>query len=159
MADKSTREVKLQLSLNAANEPQDLSANPSKLANSLKAMRVHSSKFSDSTKLRYTAPTDLYEDTLEKQINYKEETKLLGTDIKFEPKCFRGEKRKASFDNNYITCELIGAGSYGEVRKIRDKVTGEYRALKTFSKENCHKTDNFADEISIVKRLVTCVIT
>ena len=75
------------------------------------------------------------------------------TNFKLEARHFRIEK-KGSLTDKYIIEECIGKGSFGEVKKIRDKSTGISRALKVISKEHCQKTDSFADEIEIIKKLV-----
>ncbi len=77
------------------------------------------------------------------------------TNFKIEPLHFRGERKKESLANRYVVEDIIGRGSFGEVKRIRDKVTGLYRALKVINKDNCQKTDSFADEIEIIKKLVS----
>ncbi len=76
------------------------------------------------------------------------------TNFKIEPLHFRREQKKESLEDKYTIESIIGKGSFGEVRKIKDKATGQYRAMKVMSKETCQKTDNFADEIEIIKKLV-----
>ena len=48
----------------------------------------------------------------------------------------------------------IRSWSFGEVKKIKDRKTGEYRAMKIIDQTNCQKTDSYVDEIEIIKRLV-----
>lgn len=48
----------------------------------------------------------------------------------------------------------IGRGNFGEVKLIMRKITKEKRALKIISKCHCQQTDNFLDEIEIIKKLV-----
>jgi len=78
------------------------------------------------------------------------------TNFKIEPAHFRKECTKESFICRYSAGETIGKGSFGVVKKIQDLETGIYRAVKIISKENCQRTDNFADEIEIIKKLVIC---
>lgn len=78
----------------------------------------------------------------------------LPTNFKIEPAQFRGERIMGNLEDKYELGPEIGSGSYGTVRKIKEKTTGSYRALKTMGKKDCQKTDNFADEIEIIKRLV-----
>ena len=75
------------------------------------------------------------------------------TSFRIEPQYFRVE-RKGQLESRYKIDEIIGKGSFGEVKKIIDKHTGLYRALKIISKDNCEKTDSFNDEIEIIKKLV-----
>ena len=76
------------------------------------------------------------------------------TNFKVEPGCFRGEKSRDLMNDTYEIGDVIGVGSYGEVRRIRSKTTGVIKALKIIEKINCQMTDNFADEIEIIKKLV-----
>ena len=76
------------------------------------------------------------------------------TNFKIEPFHFRIEKNKTAFKLKYDVEETIGKGSFGEVKRIKEKNTGSYKALKTISKSHCQTTDNYADEIQIIKKLV-----
>jgi hypothetical protein len=152
------QDSKLQLQLNDDNEPEKLLSCTLKYVNKVKVIHVHDSRLSSRLKLKHPASTGVYNESLEKKvfINNEEKKWLLSVgDMKIEPKFFRNEKRKESLENNYKIEELIGTGSYGVVRKIKCKITGEYRALKIFSKKEYQKTDNFADEIRNIKMLVT----
>ncbi len=66
---------------------------------------------------------------------------------------FKCERREA-VDARYESLYVMGKGGFGEVLKIRDKDTHEIRALKVIRKVDCKKTDNFRDEIDILKKLV-----
>ena len=76
------------------------------------------------------------------------------TNFKIEPQCFRIEKNIDSLEDIYILEDSIGKGGFGEVKRIKNKSNGACRALKIINKSNCQMTDNFADEIEIIKKLV-----
>lgn len=76
------------------------------------------------------------------------------TNFKIEPVHFRKECTKESFLSRYSPGEIIGRGSFGVVKKIQDQETKAYRAVKIISKDKCQHTDNFVDEIEIIKKLV-----
>jgi len=76
------------------------------------------------------------------------------TNFKIEPSHFRCEKKKESLGDKYEIQGTLGQGSYGEVKKIISHGTGEVRALKIICKTQCQQTDNFSDEIEIIKKLV-----
>lgn len=57
-------------------------------------------------------------------------------------------------DDKYEQVGYIDSGAFGEVRKVRDKSSGQLRALKVMRKSRCQKTNNFADEIKILQKLV-----
>jgi len=76
------------------------------------------------------------------------------TNFKVEPIHFRLEISKEDLEKQYIIEDVIGRGSFGEVKRIKEKATGMYRAIKVIEKNNCQKTDDFADEIEIIKKLV-----
>ena len=79
------------------------------------------------------------------------------TNFKIGPINFRKE-RKNSPQDTYEIEKSIGKGCFGEVKKIKDKKTGDYRAMKTIDKSNCQMTDSYIDEIEIIKRLVWLAI-
>ena len=56
-------------------------------------------------------------------------------------------ERKNPIEETYEVMEVIGAGGYGEVKKVRHKELDVIRALKTISK-NKYKT---AAEVKIIK--------
>jgi len=64
----------------------------------------------------------------------------------------RGE-RKGDISEKYELLYVIGKGAYGEVRKIKNKVNGELRAVKIISKSKCQTTDNYFEEFEILKKL------
>ena len=81
------------------------------------------------------------------------------TNFKVEPIHFRVQKDIAVLSDKYIIQGTIGKGSFGEVRKIKDRETKNVRALKIISKENYKETDNFLEEIKIIQSLVILYIT
>ena len=60
---------------------------------------------------------------------------------------------RGQLEMKYEVMHILGKGSFGEVRKIRNLVTGEIRAAKFISKTKCLTTSNFAEEIQILKKL------
>jgi serine/threonine protein kinase len=48
-------------------------------------------------------------------------------------------EQKGKIKAKYRVLETIGKGSYGEVKKILHKVTGELRAMKVIRKEDVSK--------------------
>jgi hypothetical protein len=77
----------------------------------------------------------------------------LPTNFKIGAPNFRHEK-KGTLEDKYTVEKVIGKGAFGEVKRIKEKITGLYKAVKVMAKDNCQKTDNFADEIEIIKQLV-----
>jgi hypothetical protein len=73
--------------------------------------------------------------------------------IKIDPSGFRLENKDPVTQKYEILCSL-GKGSFGEVKKIKDKKTGEMRAMKVISRKNCQTTVNYFEEIKILKQLV-----
>ena len=69
------------------------------------------------------------------------------------PAQFRCENKR-NIEEQYEVLEVIGKGSFGEVKKIRDRETGELRALKVMQKKSCQMTKEFSDEIQILQKLV-----
>ena len=45
-------------------------------------------------------------------------------------------EQKGKIKARYRVLETLGKGSYGEVKKIQHKSTGEYRAMKIIRKED-----------------------
>eukprot|EP00826_Nyctotherus_ovalis_P024727 TRINITY_DN1908_c0_g1_i16.p1 TRINITY_DN1908_c0_g1~~TRINITY_DN1908_c0_g1_i16.p1 ORF type:complete len:269 (+),score=71.50 TRINITY_DN1908_c0_g1_i16:185-991(+) len=72
--------------------------------------------------------------------------------LKVKPSNFRVE-RTGRISDTYLSLELIGKGAYGEIRKVMNRFTDEIRAVKVISKSKCQKTENFADEITILRQL------
>ncbi len=70
-----------------------------------------------------------------------------------DPESFRVEN-KTVLKTKYQMLELLDRGSNGEVYKIRERATGRFRVVKVISKKVCQMTDNFSDEINILKKLV-----
>lgn len=57
------------------------------------------------------------------------------------------------FRGRYKILELLGSGSFGTVRKCRDRETGEYFACKTIKKERVDNVESLRREISILKKV------
>ena len=55
-----------------------------------------------------------------------------------------------SFLDRYKILEVLGTGSFGTVRKCRDRQTGEYFACKTIKKERVENVESLRREISIL---------
>ena len=74
---------------------------------------------------------------------------------KFEvtPYNFRCENR-GLIEDYYEFSETIGKGGFGVVKIIRDKATGEKRAVKIIAKSKCQTIKNLSEEITILQRLV-----
>ncbi len=72
--------------------------------------------------------------------------------IRVDPSRFRLEN-KGAFDSKYAVQYPLGKGSFGEVRMIKDRVTGAPRAVKVVPKAKCKVTDNFMEEVEILKKL------
>ena len=51
----------------------------------------------------------------------------------------------------------MGSGSYGKVYQVKNKITGEKRAMKQLTKTKIENMDKFADEINILTRVVQFV--
>ena len=63
-------------------------------------------------------------------------------------------ERKGNYETKYETEYILGIGTYGEVRKVRDICTNEIRAIKVISKKKCTIIDTTNEEIEIMKHLV-----
>ncbi len=72
--------------------------------------------------------------------------------LKVEPMLFRCE-RKLSPEERYEHLEMIGKGSFGEVRKVKDVVTGKISVMKSIQKSRCQRSELVVDEIEILKQL------
>ncbi|CAI2386109.1 unnamed protein product [Moneuplotes crassus] len=58
--------------------------------------------------------------------------------MSFDPKnLIKGKDSR--MEDNYEFCGKLGKGTYGEVLKLRDKMSGEFRACKSFIKANYKK--------------------
>jgi calcium-dependent protein kinase len=68
------------------------------------------------------------------------------------PEVFRCEN-KGNFKEKYEIVKYIDKGTYGEVNQIVDKWTKQIRTVKIMDKARCQTTDNFSDEIEILKKL------
>eukprot|EP01022_Parablepharisma_sp_SALTPOND_P019739 TRINITY_DN3411_c0_g1_i1.p1 TRINITY_DN3411_c0_g1~~TRINITY_DN3411_c0_g1_i1.p1 ORF type:complete len:545 (-),score=58.97 TRINITY_DN3411_c0_g1_i1:101-1735(-) len=72
--------------------------------------------------------------------------------LKLDPKMFRGEG-KVSHTERYEKMGMIGKGSFGEVCKVKDRITGKTCVMKTILKSKCQKSELVNDEIEILKQL------
>jgi len=65
------------------------------------------------------------------------------------------KEQKGKIKAKYRVLETIGRGSYGEVKKIQHKVTGELRAMKVLKKDEVSKEfkKSLLNEIDILKQL------
>ena len=77
--------------------------------------------------------------------------------IDFQPDVLRRET-SGKWQTKYEEIAFIDRGGFAEVRKIKDRQTGAIKAIKIMSKANCQMTDNSADEINILKKLVPILI-
>lgn len=136
-----------------------------KNVNDVKIMKVHRSTISYRTKPKtpHLNSTALIEVTTEKPKslqsieNSMEDLSIslhVPTNFKIEALHFREEKSKESLHDKYVVEDIVGQGSFGQVRKIRDRTTGEHRAIKIIRKSDCKMTDNYVDEIEIFKKMV-----
>ena len=73
--------------------------------------------------------------------------------LKVNPYLFRVEKA-GKIEDSYQMLDVIGKGGYGEVRRIRNIMTNEIRAVKIIAKSRCQKSALFSDEIQILQKLV-----
>lgn len=64
-------------------------------------------------------------------------------------------EQKGKIKARYRVLETLGKGSYGEVKKIQHKASGEYRAMKIICKEDVSQqyVDSLLNEIDILKQL------
>ncbi len=69
------------------------------------------------------------------------------------PSHFRRENKNV-MEDKYEILKPIGKGAYGEVKMIKEKTTGQIRAVKIMPKSTCQMTSNFVDEIKILQKLV-----
>ena len=134
-----------------------------KKANEINSIIVKPSKFKARQKYNITLSTNPFDDIYEKAFTIKannDEAKsginnnVDFSSLKIDLRLFRREKGKKSVDESYEIEHIIGQGGYGNVRRIKDKITGNYKALKTVSKNTCKMIENFATEIEIIKKLV-----
>ena len=73
--------------------------------------------------------------------------------ISVDPSRFRLE-RKCSIEEKYEILYQLGKGTFGEVKRVRDKKSMISRAVKVISKENCKLPENYMEEFEILKQLV-----
>jgi len=82
-----------------------------------------------------------------------EEKQKCQTIIPIDPSKFRIE-RKTTLEDNYEVLYILGKGTFGEVRMVKHKKSGQKRALKIVAKSACQMSENYVDEIEILKNLV-----
>ena len=66
-------------------------------------------------------------------------------------------ERTGTLESRYETLYILGSGAYGEVRKIRDRITDDIKAVKLISKEKCRTVEKLNEEIEILKKLVSYI--
>ena len=69
------------------------------------------------------------------------------------PSYFRREN-KSGMEEKYEILGSVGKGAYGEVKKVKERQSGQIRAVKIMPKATCQMTSNSADEIKILQSLV-----
>lgn len=85
-------------------------------------------------------------------------TGTIGNGFKVNPSHFRQEL-KGNIKEKYEFMDTIGKGGYGVVKKIKNKVSQEIRAVKACVKSKCQVTKDFSDEITILQQLVFILIS
>ena len=122
---------------------------------------MHNSKFTNDIKMKLVDLSikehDIKESSMKGSLSVRVDSGIqLGcsTNFKIEPQYFRGERNIESLEDRYIIEDIIGKGGFGEVKRIKDKTNNTFRALKIINKKSCQMTDDFADEIEIIKKLV-----
>jgi len=73
--------------------------------------------------------------------------------IVFDPECVVMEK-KGSIYKEYQVVDVLGRGSFGEVKKVLHRASGKAYAMKILNKNCCSKNSNAINEIEILKKLV-----
>lgn len=71
--------------------------------------------------------------------------------------CFRRENKRR-IEEKYEMLEVVGKGAHGEIRKVRDRSTGDVRAVKIVPKESNSIVTNFEEEIAILQKLVILLV-
>ena len=78
--------------------------------------------------------------------------------LKVAPYHFRIEK-SGSIEDKYQTLSVIGEGGFGKVKKIRNRMTNQIKAVKVIAKSKCQMSENFSDEIQILQKIVREIFT
>ena len=78
-----------------------------------------------------------------------------GANAVFYPMYLVREYKGDVLESLYEPMEVIGEGSYGEVRKVTCKRTGCTRVMKTILKKKGSPDDKILDEIQILRKLVS----
>ncbi len=63
-------------------------------------------------------------------------------------------EKYTALEARYEIMSTLGRGSFGEVKQVRDRQSGQLLAAKIISKGHCQITDTYLDEITILKKLV-----
>ena len=63
-------------------------------------------------------------------------------------------EQKGSIYSRYKVVDLLGYGTFGEVKKVVNRSTGKIYALKIIKKSCCSENLNLMNEIEILKKLV-----
>ncbi len=76
------------------------------------------------------------------------------TSVAFDPGCVVVEKMGGSIYDTYKVVDVLGRGSFGEVKKVVHRVSGKAYALKIINKSRCAENGNLINEIAILKKIV-----
>lgn len=76
--------------------------------------------------------------------------------LNISPQHFRRENKQV-FEKKYEVIGNIGKGAFGEVKKIKERATGNIHALKIIGKDKCEKTVSLNEEITILQKIVYSV--
>lgn len=132
--------------------------------NQVKTIPMHESRkmleIKCSTNNTHTATTQTsgnaqdVSNTVENKIKSNLSYMKCPTNFKIEPGHFRIEKKKETLNDRYVIEGVIGEGKFGIVKRIKEKQSNSFRAIKIINKANCQETDNLVDEIKIIQSLV-----
>ncbi len=77
--------------------------------------------------------------------------------VAFDPGCVVVEKKTGSIYDDYKVVDVVGRGSFGEVKKVLHRASGKAYALKIINKRYCAENGNLLNEISILKQVVSLI--
>ncbi len=63
-------------------------------------------------------------------------------------------ERRNAIISRYEEVAIIGRGTYGVVKRVRDKATGTFRAMKVLSRAGFRPNIDYKEEVEIMKSLV-----